>query len=1435
MNVGNEDVWVLFKGEYYFGKMENWSNGEDTVNVRIHAFGVTASIPTENVFAANRHQGSEPESTRDLTSLRYINEPSILHVLEGRSYSDCPYTYLGGILVSVNPLLETEKRNETVAGDTQNTSSPHPYTLAERAFCQMCFGFKNGGTVSQSIVIGGESGSGKTECSKRVVRHLIARTMPQIQSTTPDSTGIDQQLLGVNPILESFGNAATLRNQNSSRFGKFTKLHFEFTSSKPTLAYASISSYLLERSRISSHASGERSFRVFYEFLAGADGSLREKFCLDGNRARFPDYGFQYLTAGGEKGVKFLSETHHQRDRANFEMLMEALKTVGLGGETTLNILSVLAVILHLGNIEFDEEESEQGLVVSLPDLDGSVAIVAQNLGISLASIKQLLCERLVKLPGEEAVRVRRKLSKAVEARDALAKSLYSEIFDWLLSQINKKFSTVQSDVSSSSHADNYVGVLDIFGFEQFQRNDFEQFLINFANEALQETFREQVLIAEARIYREEGLTVSTDSVDTLDTPTMNCLNLLMGNRLDGSKGILHLLQAESEGPTPTDSKFLSGLHSAYNGHAYFPRPHPKDMRSNFIVSHYAADVTYTVGNFIDKNLDGLPKDAQAVVSTSSSLFIQELVNKMSKVAQQSRKNRSIASKFSHQIGSLVDKLNSTQCSFVRCIKPNSAMQREIGRSDWFDRAYVMDQMRCLGIPQTAQALRVGGFPTRLEYRHILGSLQSKVSPEMLTQCSRLVNIGSHKVSKDARFIRALFYAYNIPAYSYRCGLTKIFFGPSSLDKIDKLLENPAVDSDALLIRFRANCVRAAWRFCVTRVIAANRFVQLLKETRYLAQRRLEESRHTAAVCIQSFFRMLYTMNKFHVKLFAVVDIQAFWRMTNAMRCLRTKLEQIQVEEEHKRMHQVQQKLLETTIALHKEEMKSLMLSTAATQVVPATSTEHKSEERQQLPQPTQTQTIVNTPPTRQDSLSSIEEGSFSSTDNTTLSSENEIEVTTDSEGSMQGSTSSWNITRYSIGTKPPPPPPKSETVLKRQSLCASRVSGRRSGNVDQQNWRKSYEQRNRQQRTIFLRLRQEERSYVDALSIINVNYLQPLLAKVPTDESKGTPKVVSKRELDMIFSNLTQLLHLHAQILGIIEAELQRHKVDPEHDIASGFIDAFEPTQPFLRTIYGVYFKQHSISMSTLSEKRNESPKFNKFLRNVCEDKDLPSYGTRLQDLLKIPMNQIERYNEFMHSLLLCALPEDPSHSKLDGSCKIMKQMVLELNLIKKNARLDTRAFEIARQLEGSLKKHFKFLLQNVPTPKSKRHHSLLDFSHKEGKDNNQNFHEEHQHILEPGRAFLFEWAVPLTIASRKSESAPLVATSAPKDRAFFLFSDVLIVAKRVKSQKCDLKMWIDLSKIWVDASHTNASENETLNVSHPELAYPKKPTGISASGSVH
>lgn len=814
--------------------------------------GLKVTVRTQAGKVAQVDRGlalpQNPRVTDDMTALYYIHEAGVLHNLAERSKLDGgdqtgqkPYTFMANVLIAVNPLRDLP--NPAISEVVNNAgSAPHPYSIAEMAYQQMVYNSGTDMPTNQSVVISGESGAGKTESSKIVLKHLTTRGLygkkvrgEQIETLVRErkQTGnsLDQRLIEQNPILEAFGNAKTLRNHNSSRFGKFMKLQFT-NDGEFKLAGAFVETYLLEKSRLVYQVDGERNFHIFYQLLAGASVAAKAEFKLT------KPQDFDYLN---QSNCYVAEDTD---DRECFDAVVRGLTCVGMDAQLQHVIFSVIAGLLHMGNIDFDEEDTPEGeaAIVDKPSAKEAMAMTSKLLGVQESALSKVIMEREI-VTREETFTVRRNAQNAVYARDAIAKALYARLFDWVIIQVNSSLGQDPAPLP-------YIGVLDIFGFESFQRNDYEQLLINYTNEVLQATFNKQVFIAEMELYKREGITVGR-----IKWPdNRECVELIASK----PDGILSLLDAEAMNPKPTDDKFLATLHRKHAKNPYFPRPHPKDMQQTFIVRHFAGSVSYTIGAFIDKNNDTIPQDmANLFMGSANKLTVDLFKNAESEDARPGKKKilRSVAAKFSKQMNELVDTLDATRCNFIRCIKPNALM-----RVGMFDPRYVVGQLRCQGIMQTAQVLKVG-LPTRVSYSELVTAYKKFMPPD----AQRLFANQS-----DPTLITAILWAFQVPMDAYKLGITKLFFKAGKIALLDSILKiNWAVDGPRIVSRMKLWLARRRWRVGLAKVMTQNIFKRLLRKIQF---------RRDSVVRIQQWWRGVTLRRDFKKQRSAAVVMQALFR-----------------------------------------------------------------------------------------------------------------------------------------------------------------------------------------------------------------------------------------------------------------------------------------------------------------------------------------------------------------------------------------------------------------------------------------------------------------------------------------------------------------------------------------------------------------------------
>eukprot|EP00795_Rhopilema_esculentum_P017125 gene17125-8649_t len=499
--------------------------GADHISVEpLDGKGKVIKAPYSRVFPA------EDDLTHDVDdncSLMYLNEATLLHNLKIRYKKDQIYTYVANILIAVNPYHEvghlySMDSIKKYKGKSIGVLPPHVFAIADKAYREMKT-YKE----SQSIIVSGESGAGKTESTKFILRYLV-------DTVGAGETGnIEKRIVEANPLLESFGNAKTMRNNNSSRFGKYVEVHFD---GKANIVGAFISHYLLEKSRVCKQSKGERNYHVFYRICTGAPDDMRKALKLLN-----PD-SFNYL--------KGSPKTAELNDAADFKRMDQAMDAVGISTQTKMDIYRVVAAVLHLGNVEFQENtKDKKGGCEVAEKSEAVVSDVAKLLAVEPAELKMSLATRIMtttKGGGFGTMyKVPLKIEQACAARDALAKAIYSKLFDHIVSCINQCFPFKSSD--------SFIGVLDIAGFEFFEVNSFEQFCINYCNEKLQQFFNERILRQEQELYDKEGLGVKTVSyVDNQD-----CIDLIEAKNV----GIMDLLNEEGKLPKSSEEHFTAEVH----------------------------------------------------------------------------------------------------------------------------------------------------------------------------------------------------------------------------------------------------------------------------------------------------------------------------------------------------------------------------------------------------------------------------------------------------------------------------------------------------------------------------------------------------------------------------------------------------------------------------------------------------------------------------------------------------------------------------------------------------------------------------------------------------------------------------------------------------------------------------------------------------------
>ncbi|XP_028783766.1 myosin-1 [Neltuma alba] len=819
-NMKLQSWFQLPNGNWELGKMLSISGTESVISL---PDGKVLKVNSESLVPANP---DILEGVDDLMQLSYLNEPSVLYNLQHRYNQNMIYTKAGPILVAVNPFKKVPLYgNDYIEAYKRKTiESPHVYAITETAIQEMIRD-----EVNQSIIISGESGAGKTETAKIAMQYLAA---------LGGGSGIEYEILKTNPILEAFGNAKTLRNDNSSRFGKLIEIHFSETGK---ISGANIQTFLLEKSRVVQCNEGERSYHIFYQLCAGAPPSLREKLNLHSAE----DY--KYLR---QSNCYLISGVN---DAEEFSIVMEALDVVHISKEDQENVFAMLAAVLWLGNISFtiiDHENHVQAVE------DEALLNVAKLIRSDIGDLKLTLSTRNMKVGNDNIVQ-KLKLSQAIDARDALAKSIYACLFDWLVVQINKSLAVGKRCTGRS------ISILDIYGFESFDRNSFEQFCINYANERLQQHFNRHLFKLEQEEYIQDGIDWAKIEFDD----NQDCLNLFEQKPL----GLLSLLDEESTFPNGTDLTFANKLKQHLNSNSCFRGERDKA----FTACHYAGEVTYDTTGFLEKNRDLLHLDSIQLLSScrcdlpqifASFMLTQSekpVVGPLHKSGGADSQKLSVATKFKGQLFQLMQRLESTTPHFIRCIKPNNLQSPGL-----YEQDLVLQQLKCCGVLEVVRISR-SGFPTRMSHQKFAKRYGFLLLEDVASQDPLGVSV-------------AILHQFNISPDMYQVGYTKLFFRTGQIGVLEDTRNRTLNGILRVQSCFRGHQARCYLKELRRAIITLQSFIRGKKiRDEYAAS----IQRHRAAVLIQKRMKAAFVRSRMKNTNEAAIVIQSIIRGWLVRRC----------------------------------------------------------------------------------------------------------------------------------------------------------------------------------------------------------------------------------------------------------------------------------------------------------------------------------------------------------------------------------------------------------------------------------------------------------------------------------------------------------------------------------------------------------------------
>ncbi|PVU86002.1 hypothetical protein BB560_006841 [Smittium megazygosporum] len=766
----------------FFSENKNWSvlpsKNKNSLNL---LFSCSLSdVFEDKVELPALKNPSSLDGIQDLTNLSHLNGPSSTHEI---------YTYSGVVLVALNPYYPIDYYGKNIMsnylGNKRANNEPHLYALAEDAYSSMS---KN--QSSQSIIIYGESGAGKTTSAKHIMRYF-AQARHKINEE--QNAFLETQILATNPVFEAFGNAKTVRNDNSSRFGKYLEIFFDFD--QQTIIGADNKTFLLERSRLTNLPESERNYHIFYQLLAGADPQILS-YCKLQNLS-WSD--FRYLSKGKCGTITNIN------DADEFINTCNALELVGIGKAKQLEIWKVLAALLYLGNTNFENDKNSKVLDSFVKSEDFINA--SSMLGLDPVKLKSCLVEKKI-VTQRESISVRLNKTRSSVIRHSIAKFLYSKLFDWILEPLNASLNKEQVN------RDLFIGILDIYGFEYFESNSFEQLCINYANEKLQHHFNNHVFESEQQEYKRENL-VNWDFISFHDNRP--CIELL-----EGKIGIFSILDEESRLETGTDENFLDKIYQLF-GSETSSRPlvnnitvksntpslffsKPRFSNNTFIIHHYACDVTYNGEGFLDKNRDSISHDLLNLLGNSSCEFVtdlakHDLLSPYEATSDQKalrtseprflKQSPTLGAIFRKSLAHLIKQITSTEMHFIRCIKTNAEKKAWL-----FEPALVTQQLYSCGILETIKISKAG-YPSRVNI-HVFNDrylslipieIRKEIivdAPHLLTalrsQDSRLSGALKHelfplKITKvDRNASELILKNLSCDPNLYQIGLTKVFF-----------------------------------------------------------------------------------------------------------------------------------------------------------------------------------------------------------------------------------------------------------------------------------------------------------------------------------------------------------------------------------------------------------------------------------------------------------------------------------------------------------------------------------------------------------------------------------------------------------------------------------------------------------------------------------
>ncbi|CAD7934871.1 unnamed protein product [Amoebophrya sp. A25] len=781
----------------------------------------TRTIANATLLRPRNANADTAEATfDDCAGLHHLHDAGILENLRLRYTKDQIYTYTSTVLFAVNPYKDVGQMYYTDAHKKKyrrlpslHAQPPHPYAIGDLAYRKLVHDRQD-----QAILISGESGAGKTQTAKIVMGFLVENASGKREQQSETDTLDNMILRSATPILESLGNATTIRNNNSSRFGKFSHLAFN---ARGDLVGGEIRTYLLESSRVAKFGPGERSYHIFYELLSGAPAALLETLGLErsGGAGKETKQKRYIIAYGSEDDVRKNVPSRGKEEMENFKAFREGLHIMRLNEEGIDAILETIAGLIHLFELEFEDAADGQGVQVAKSTATAHAhQHAARLLGMASEKLCAALCSKAVTIRGS-TIRKNRTQQQAKAAQQALTKMLYKRLFDHVVEKINASLmvagqSRDGGDEGGSGSSRRHIGILDIYGFEQLRTNSFEQLCINLANERLQEFFRERVIVAEQNTYESEGLPkipIEMTSAEDLLGAIGDTLDLLHD----------HGCRALKNSSMTNDKQFTSDvikksgdyMRQLKRGGRAKGKPgaggnHELDAALAFVVTHYAGEVSYSTDGWLDKNNSVLSEECETLIAESQHSVIAKLTG------EGDGDQTSVAAKYQVDLDALLDTLAGCNLHYIRTFKPN--LSQAPGK---WEGGALLDQMLQSGSVDLVKIMHEG-YPHRCDYT----ALYRRFEPSLPAELQQLEN--------PLIFIVALMASLEIPKTEYAIGSSRLFLKSGCLALVDELTDNGGGIPDNILQNLRRLVRAKKVRRCFHTVTLCLFLPKFLKEVR---------------------------------------------------------------------------------------------------------------------------------------------------------------------------------------------------------------------------------------------------------------------------------------------------------------------------------------------------------------------------------------------------------------------------------------------------------------------------------------------------------------------------------------------------------------------------------------------------------------------------